>query len=74
MLTTYYLHRENAILTEKDFVVSTAEGEQVTVSLPDGTQVTLNSESRLMYNLSNFNSKTRKVFLKEKVSFGLLKM
>lgn len=73
MLTTYYLHRENAILTEKDFVVSTAEGEQVTVSLPDGTQVTLNSESRLMYNLSNFNSKTRKVFFEGEGLFRVAK-
>lgn len=55
MITTIYLYQENTILAQKDFIVSTGKGEQVTVSLPDGTQVTLNSESRLSYNLSGYN-------------------
>lgn len=61
MITTIYLYQENATLSEQDFVVSTGEGEQVTVSLPDGTQVTLNADSRLIYNLSDYNSDERRV-------------
>ena len=61
MIATVYLYQENTILSQKDFVVSTGEGEQVTISLPDGTQVALNAESRLSYNLSNFNSNERQV-------------
>lgn len=61
MIATVYLYQENAVLSQKDFVATTGKGEQVTISLPDGTQVTLNAESRLSYNLSNFNSDERRV-------------
>ena len=61
MITTVYLYQENAVLSQKDFVASTGEGEQVTISLPDGTQVTLNAKSSLSYNLSNFNSDERRI-------------
>lgn len=61
MIATVYLYQENTVLSQKDFVATTGKGEQVTISLPDGTQVTLNAESRLSYNLSNFNSDERRV-------------
>ena len=61
MIATVYLYQENTVLSQKDFVAATGKGEQVTISLPDGTQVTLNAESRLSYNLSNFNSDERRV-------------
>lgn len=62
MLTTFYLYRENSLLLQKDFVVSTSEGEQVSIFLPDGSQITLNENSYLSYNLSEYNSNQRKVF------------
>lgn len=61
MIATFYLYQQNAALSQKEFVVSTAKGEQATVSLPDGTQVTLNAESRLSYNLSRYNADERQV-------------
>ncbi len=61
MIATVYLYQENTVLSQKDFVATTGKGEQVTISLPDGTQVTLNAESRLSYNLSNFHSDERRV-------------
>ena len=61
MIATVYLYQENTVLSQKDFVATTGKGEQVTISLPNGTQVTLNAESRLSYNLSNFNSDERRV-------------
>lgn len=61
MIATVYLYQENTVLATKEFVASTGKGEQVTISLPDGTQVTLNAESRLSYNLSDYNSDARRV-------------
>lgn len=61
MIATVYLYQENTVLSQKDFVASTGEGEQVTISLPDGTQVTLNAGSRLSYNLSDYNSDERQI-------------
>lgn len=61
MITTIYLYQENTDLSQQDFVASTSEGEQVTISLPDGTQVTLNAGSRLSYNLSDYNSDERQI-------------
>lgn len=61
MIATGYLYQENNTLSQKEFVASTGEGEQVTLSLPDGTQVTLSGESRLSYNLSDYNSEERQV-------------
>ncbi len=61
MIATIYLYQENATLSQKEFVASTGVGEQVTISLPDGTQVTLNAESHLSYNLSDYNSSERQV-------------
>ncbi len=61
MLATLYLYQENTALAQQDFVAATGVGEQVTISLPDGTQVTLNAESRLSYNLSDYNSDERRV-------------
>lgn len=61
MIATVYLYQENTSLSQKDFVASTGEGEQVTISLPDGTQVTLNADSRLSYNLSDYNSDERRI-------------
>lgn len=61
MLATVYLYRENTTLAQQDFVAATGVGEQVTISLPDGTQVTLNAGSRLSYNLSDYNSNERRV-------------
>lgn len=63
MLATLYLYQENTALAQQDFVAATGVGEQVTISLPDGTQVTLNAESRLSYNLSDYNSDERRVTL-----------
>lgn len=61
MIASICLYRENAVLSRQNFVASTGEGEQVTISLPDGTQVTLNADSRLSYNLSDYNSDERRV-------------
>lgn len=59
--TTAWLYRENRQLSEQDFVCTTGKNEQVTLTLPDGTTVTLNSESKLSYNLSRYRADERRV-------------
>lgn len=73
MLTTFYLYRENTLLLQKNFVVSTSEGEQVSISLPDGSQVTLNENSTLSYNLLAYNSDQRKVLFEGEGYFQVQK-
>lgn len=61
LLANLYLYQENTSLLQQNFVVSTSEGEQVSISLPDGSQITLNENSSLSYNLSAYNSDHREV-------------
>ena len=42
-------------------IVCTARGERASVTLPDGTAVSLNSESRLAYFPQTYNKKERKI-------------
>ena len=46
--------------------ISTAYGESRTLSLPDSTKVTLNSNSKISYSSSLFSDGSREVFLEEK--------
>jgi ferric-dicitrate binding protein FerR (iron transport regulator) len=50
-------------LPVSDMIVSVGAGEKVNVVLPDGTKVSLNSESTLNYNTSTFNKRLREVSL-----------
>lgn len=73
LLVNLYLYQENTFLLQQDFVVSTSEGEQVSISLPDGSQITLNENSSLSYNLSAYNSDHRKVFFEGEGYFQVQK-
>ncbi|MEA4936341.1 MAG: FecR domain-containing protein [Paludibacter sp.] len=46
-----------------DMIVSVGSGEQVSIVLPDGTKVKLNSETTLNYNINDFNRKVREISL-----------
>lgn len=46
-----------------DMIVSVGAGEQVNITLPDGTKVKLNSETTLNYNIADFNRKAREISL-----------
>lgn len=58
---TGYLYYENSQMTTEEMVVTTAQGERASVTLPDGTTVSLNSESRLSYFPKAYNKKERKL-------------
>lgn len=56
-----YLMYENRQLADDVMVVATAPGERATVTLPDGTSVMLNAESRLSYQPKEYHRKERKI-------------
>lgn len=56
-----YLYYENRQIATKEMIVCTARGERASVTLPDGTAVSLNSESRLAYFPQTYNKKERKI-------------
>lgn len=61
ILSTFYLYRENNQLTSEEMIVSTAQGEKATITLPDGTLVTLNSDSKLAYTPKVYNKDSRQI-------------
>lgn len=59
--TIVYQYRENAALASDEITVSTGTGESATVTLPDGTSVTLNAQSALRYHAKTFNKGERQL-------------
>lgn len=55
------LYRENRALAADTIVVSTAGGEQASVTLPDGSRVAINQNSKLTYVPSRFRGSERRV-------------
>lgn len=73
-LTTTYFYRQyyTEIASAKGaMTISTGLGEQTKVQLPDGTTVTLNESSNLMYEPGTFNRKERKVLLNGEAYFNV---
>jgi ferric-dicitrate binding protein FerR (iron transport regulator) len=52
-----------------DMIVSVGAGEKVSITLPDGTKVKLNSETTLNYNINDFNRKIREISLRGEAYF-----
>jgi len=61
IISTLYLFRENSLLISEDMTISTGKGERANVTLPDGTIVFLNYESKLSYSLKTYNKKERNI-------------
>ena len=61
MIASFYLYRENTALLAKEIVVETGKAERASVTLPDGTTVSLNSESKLLYLPRHYNKKERSI-------------
>lgn len=58
-----YMYHENKQYASVPMMkVTTAEGEQVSVTLPDGTQVAINASSELKYALQSFSQDERVVY------------
>jgi transmembrane sensor len=61
ILSTLYLYQKDNRQKAETMVVSTAQGEHANISLPDGTKVMMNSDSRLSYTPTTFNLETRSI-------------
>lgn len=61
VVTTWFLYRENNQLTTQEMLVSTGVGERANVTLPDGTRVQLNAQSKLTYAPVAYNKKNRQI-------------
>ena len=58
-----YMYHENKQYASVPMMkVTTAEGEQVSVTLPDGTKVAINASSELKYALQSFSQAEREVY------------
>lgn len=61
IILSAYLYNENRQITSDDMIVSTGKGERASVALPDGTTISLNSDSKLSYLPKTYNRKERNV-------------
>ncbi|MDR1370511.1 MAG: FecR domain-containing protein [Dysgonamonadaceae bacterium] len=58
---TIWLYRENRLITSEEMFVTTGRSERASITLPDGTVVSLNTESKLGYIPKDYNKKERKI-------------
>ena len=54
---TVYFYQQSNIMLAQEMTVSTGKGERANITLPDGTIVSLNSNSELEYLPQNYNVK-----------------
>nr|WP_246392386.1 FecR domain-containing protein [Microbacter margulisiae] len=73
IITTLFFYKENHQLTSEEMVVTTGNNERANVNLPDGTNVTLNSNSRLAYAPMTYNKSTRQIVFEGEGYFQIRK-
>lgn len=73
LATTLYFYRESEVVKNDVISVATAKGEKATVTLPDGSRVTLNSSSQLRYRAADFNGSERHVNFSGEAYFEVAK-
>jgi len=61
ILFSVYLYRENNSIMSKEMIVATGKTERASITLPDGSIVSLNSESRLGYLPKSYNKRKREI-------------
>lgn len=61
LISTITLYRQNSRLNSKEIIVSTGGNERAHVTLPDGTNVSLNEESSIHYPAVAFSSGQRHI-------------
>lgn len=73
LVAVYSLYKENKTLQTDEIVVKTQNGERATITLPDGTSVTMNARSSLRYSPGNFNTKIREIAFDGEAYFNVKK-
>lgn len=61
ILFSVYFYRENNLIMSEEMVINTGRGERASITLPDGSVVSLNSDSRLGYLPRKYNKKEREI-------------
>ena len=61
ILFSLYFYRENHRIMSEEMFVTTGRAERASITLPDGSTVSLNSESRLGYFPKSYNKRKREI-------------
>jgi len=69
----YFMAERIPAPAASDMIVSVGSGERVSIVLPDGTKVNLNSETKLSYNVNDFNRKFREIHMGGEAYFEVAK-
>lgn len=72
IIFTIYLYKENTSIISNDMVFSTGKTERASITLPDGSVVSLNTDSKLIYTPKEYNRKERKIFFSGEGYFQVL--
>lgn len=73
LLTTYLYFSGGRNEAANDMIVAVAEGEKASITLPDGTKASLNAQTELSYDVTEFNKTERKISLKGEAYFEVAK-
>lgn len=74
IFSTILLWNRSNVLSSQDIIIATgANGERATVTLPDGSEVSLNSNSSLSYKPEDFTGSTRSVSFEGEGFFSVAK-
>ncbi len=61
LLSTFYFYNESNKIASNIFTIYTNKGENANITLPDGTKVVLNEDSKIVYSVSDFSDKRRNI-------------
>lgn len=73
ILSTLYFYKQTRLIGSEEMIVTTGVGERANITLPDGTNVSLNFQSRLAYLPKEFNKKQREITFKGEAYFQVHK-
>lgn len=69
----FILSSEKSMIANNEIVITTSNNEKVNITLPDGTLVTLNENSQLIYKGGSFNKEMRQVQFEGEGYFAVAK-
>lgn len=74
LVSTIFLYNKvNTQLASKELTISTGIGEKAQMSLPDGTQVSLNGGTKIHYSADLFNKTARQITFEGEAYFNVAK-
>lgn len=70
-VTSIYFYNKSNQSLQEDMIIRVGKGELVALTLPDGSNLNLNSESMLRYNPASFNSDKRELYFEGEGYFDI---